>query len=71
MLFTSLCSLFFTVQLFKVNSRPVDTDSFIVYIKTDYIHKENAGEDEAMFDTSNYEFERPVPKQRTKSLLVS
>ena len=49
----------------------MDTDSFIVYIKTDYIYKENAGEDEAMFDTSNYEFERPVPKQRTKSLLVS
>ena len=39
-----------------------DTDSFIVYVKTDNIYKdieENVG---TRFDTSNYELYRPLPK---------
>ena len=33
----------------------MDTDSLIVYIRTDDIYKENAEDVETNFDTSNYE----------------
>ena len=33
----------------------IDTDSFIVYIKADYIYKDIAEYVETRFDTSNYE----------------
>ena len=35
----------------------MDTDSFIVYIKTDDIYKHIAEDVETRFDTSNYELE--------------
>ena len=35
----------------------MDTDSFIVYIKTDDIYKDIAEDVEIRFDTSNYELE--------------
>ena len=38
----------------------MDTDSFIVYIKTDDIYKDIAEEVELIFDTSNYELDRPL-----------
>ena len=49
----------------------VDTDSFIVYIKTDDIYKDIAEDVETRFDTSNYEFEcnsidRPLLKGKIK-----
>ena len=40
----------------------MDTDSFIVYIKTDDIYKVIAEDVEIRFDTSNYELDRPLPK---------
>ena len=40
----------------------MDTDSFIVYIKTDDIYKGIAEDVETTFDTSNYELDRPLPK---------
>ena len=43
----------------------MDTNSFIVYIKTDDIYKDISEEVETRFDTSNYELDRPLPK-RTK-----
>ena len=36
----------------------MDTDSFIVYIKTDDIYKDIAKDIEAKFDTSNYESDK-------------
>ena len=39
----------------KVNLFDMDVDSFIVYIKTDYIDKDAAEDIETRFDTSNYE----------------
>ena len=39
----------------------MDTDSFIVYIKTDDIYKDIAN-DETRFNTSNYELDRPLPE---------
>ena len=44
-----------------------DTDSFIVYIKTNYIY-EDIGEDAgSRFDASKYKFDRPFPKKNEKS----
>ena len=40
----------------------MDTDSSIVYIKTDHIYKDTAEDLETRFDTSNYELHRPLPK---------
>ena len=40
----------------------MDTDSFIVYIKTDYIYK-GIGEDfKSRFDNSNYGLDGSLPK---------
>ena len=44
----------------------MDTDSFIVYIKTDDIYKDIAEDVKTRFDTSNYEFDRPLPKGQNK-----
>ena len=40
----------------------IDTDSFIVYIKTDYIYEDTPKDVESRFDTSNYELARQLPK---------
>ena len=40
----------------------MDRDSFITYIKTDDIYEEIAEYVENRLDTSNYEFDRPLPK---------
>ena len=40
----------------------MDTDSLIVYIKTDDIYKDIAEDIETRFDTSNYELDRLLPK---------
>ena len=40
----------------------IDTDSFIVFIKTDDINKDIAKDVETRFNTSNYELDRPLPK---------
>ena len=37
---------------------------FIVYIKTDDIYKEIAEDVETRFDTSNYELDSPLPKEK-------
>ena len=39
----------------------MDTDSFLVYIKTDDIYKEIAEGVEKKFDTSDYELDRQIP----------
>ena len=43
----------------------MDTDSSIVYIKTDAHYKDIAEDVETRFDTSNYELNRPLPKGKT------
>ena len=40
----------------------MDTDIFIVYIKTNNINKDITVDVETRFDSSNYEFDRPLPK---------
>ena len=51
----------------KAKLRYIDTDSFIVYIKTSNVQKDIA-EGETRFKTSNYELHRPLPKGKNKKL---
>ena len=47
----------------------MDTDSFIVHVRTDYIYKDIAEDLETRFDTSNYELDRPLPKEKNKKVI--
>ena len=42
--------------------------SFVVYIKADDIYKHIAEDVETRFDTSNYELDRPFPKEKYKKV---
>ena len=44
----------------------IDTDCFIVYIKTDDVYKDIAKYIEAKFDSSHYELNIPLPKRNNK-----
>ena len=46
----------------------VETDCFIVYIKADYIYKENAEDVETRFDASNYQLAGPLLKGKDKKV---
>ena len=48
----------------------MDTDSFVMHIKTNDFYKDIASDVENRFDTSNYEVNRPLPKERIKKPLV-
>ena len=47
----------------------MDTDSFIVYIKTDDIYKDIPKDVENRFDTSNYGLDRLLPKWKNKKVI--
>ena len=46
----------------------MDTDSFIMNIKTNGIYKDISNDVENRFDTSNYEVNRPLPKGKKKKV---
>ena len=47
----------------------MDTDSFIIYIKTKGFYKDIADDVEKVFDTSNYEINKPLPKGKNKKVI--
>ena len=47
----------------------VDTDSFIVHVKTDDIYKDIAEDVETIFDTPNVEIERPLTQGKNKKVI--
>ena len=47
----------------------METDSFIVYINTEDIYLDLAKDNEARFDTSNYELKRSLPKGKHKKVI--
>ena len=47
----------------------MDTDSFIVHVKTGDIYKDIAEDIEKRFDTSNFETDRPLPKIKNKKVI--
>ena len=42
----------------------MDTDSVFVHVKTDEIYKDIAEDVEKRFDSSNFEIDRPLPKEK-------
>ena len=53
----------------KVKLCYMDTESFIVYIKTDYIYKDLAEDVETRFDTSNYELVTTLRRGKNKKTI--
>ena len=53
----------------KVKLSYMDTDSFIMNIKTNYFYEDIASDVENMFDTSNYEVNRPLPTGKNKKVI--
>ena len=47
----------------------MDTDSFIMHIKTEDFYKDIADDVEKRFDTSNYEVNRPLPTGKNKKMI--
>ena len=46
----------------------MDTDSFIVHIKTKDVYEDTANDVEKRFDTSNYAIEKPLPMGKNKKV---
>ena len=47
----------------------MDTDRFIIHIKTEDVYKDTPNDVEKRFDTSNYEINIPFPKGRNKKVV--
>ena len=47
----------------------IDTDSFIIHLKTEDFYKDLADDVEKRFDRSNYEIDRPLPKGKNKKVI--
>ena len=48
----------------------MDADSFIVYIRADYIYEDIVEDVETRFAASNYELDRPLPTGKDKKLIA-
>ena len=53
----------------NVNLCYMDTNSFIMQIKTEDFYKDIANDVEKRFDTSNYEVDRPLPTGKNKKVI--
>ena len=47
----------------------MDTDSFVMNMKTEDFYKDIANDVEKRFDTSNYEIDRPLPTGKNKKVI--
>ena len=47
----------------------MDTDSFIIHVKTENVYEDIADHVEKRFDTSNYEINRPLPTGKNKKVI--
>ena len=47
----------------------MDTDNFVMNIKTEDFYKDIANDVEKRFDTSNYEVNRPLPTGKNKKVI--
>ena len=55
------------LKMMKMWNCYMDTDSFIVHVKTDYIYKDIA--EETRCGTSNFELDRPLPEGKNKKFV--
>ena len=67
---TVMCELWFDCLKPKYSENVkicyMDTNSFIVHVKTDEIYKNIVEDVEKRFDSSNFEIDRPLPKGKKK-----
>ena len=65
---TVMCELWFGCLKPKYSENvklcQMDTDSVFVHVKTDEIYKDIAEDVEKRFDSSNFEIDRPLPKEK-------
>ena len=47
----------------------MDTDSFVIHIKTEDFHEDIANDVEEWFDTSNYDDNGPLPTSKNKKVI--
>ena len=47
----------------------MDTDGFIVYLKTEDVYEDIADDTEKRFDTSNYDITRQLPSGKNKKVI--
>ena len=47
----------------------MDTDSFIIHVKTEYIYKDIEEDIRKIFDTSNYNVDRPLLMGKNKNVI--
>ena len=47
----------------------MDANTFFVYVKTDDIYKDIAEDVETTFDTSNFELDIPLLKEKSKEVI--
>ena len=47
----------------------MNTDSFIINIKTEDFYEDISNDSEKRFDTSNYEVSRPLPREKNKKVI--
>ena len=47
----------------------MNTDKFIIYIKTEDVYEDIANDVEKGFDTSSYEVNRPLPTRKNKRVI--
>ena len=47
-----------------------DIDNFIIHTRTEDVYEDIADDVEKRFDTSNYEFNRPLPTGKNKKVIV-
>ena len=47
----------------------MDTGNFIIHIETEDVYKDIANDEEKRFDTSNYEVNRPLLKEKNKKVI--
>ena len=47
----------------------MDTNSFIVHVKTDDIYKDIVEDVDKRFDTSDFELDRPLPKGKNEKVI--
>ena len=59
----------FMYDYFGIKLCYMDTDSFIMNIKTNDFYKDIANDVENRFDTSNYEVNRPLPTGKNKKVI--
>ena len=57
---------------YQNNAKPcyIDTESFIIHIKTEDVYKDFADDVEKRSDSSNYEVDRPLPKGMNKKVIA-